>query len=137
MNSREQTIDEQSKNTDLIDGLDNSSTLQIDNLMNEFGIFPITSDASSNSPSSSSLSSSSITANETLNTQFYLDNKRERNRLAASKCRERKLHQIATLDKRVDDLKKQNEMEKVNIEKLKTNILRLEQIVYHKKLNKY
>jgi len=99
MNSREQSIDELSKNTDLIDSLDklNFSTLQIDNLMNEFGIFPVISDASSNSPSSSS-----ITANtETLNTQFYLDNKRERNRLAARKCRERKLHQIAALEKRV------------------------------------
>ena len=38
MNSREQTIDDPSKNRDLIDGLDSFSTLQIDNLMNEFGL---------------------------------------------------------------------------------------------------
>ena len=41
--------------------------------------------------------------------QAKLDKKRERNRIAASKCRQRKLEKIQTLEEQVFHLKKENE----------------------------
>ena len=40
--------------------------------------------------------------------RFRLERKRERNRIAATKCRQRKLEKIAQLDSEVSQLKEEN-----------------------------
>ena len=58
-----------------------------------------------------------------------LERKRQRNRLAASKCRKRKLERIAQLDNKVSDLKSENSELASGVKRLKDAICNLKQEV--------
>merc|ERR1712227_193827 len=58
-----------------------------------------------------------------------LERKRLRNRLAASKCRKRKLERISNLDEKVSDLKEENSELMGIVKKLKESICNLKQEV--------
>merc|ERR1712018_43945 len=58
-----------------------------------------------------------------------LERKRLRNRLAASKCRKRKLERISNLDEKVEDLKSENTELMGIVKKLKDSICNLKQEV--------
>merc|ERR1711992_92053 len=58
-----------------------------------------------------------------------LERKRLRNRLAASKCRKRKLERISNLDEKVSDLKEENTELMGIVKKLKDSICNLKQEV--------
>jgi len=57
--------------------------------------------------------------------RFRLERKRERNRIAATKCRQRKLEKIAQLDSEVNQLKEEHVTLKQIKEKLKEEALEL------------
>jgi len=91
-----------------------------------------------NDSSMSSSSSSSSTMNEDYTTttsnnninpinmesqeKIKLERKRQRNRIAASKCRKRKLERIAKLEDKVKQLKNENEKLNEVLDKLKSNV---------------
>lgn len=58
-----------------------------------------------------------------------MDRKRQRNRLAASKCRKRKLERIAQLDAKVNELKGENSDLATIVKNLKETVCRLKQEV--------
>ena len=58
-----------------------------------------------------------------------MDRKRQRNRLAASKCRKRKLERIAQLDAKVNELKSENSDLAVIVKNLKETVCKLKQEV--------
>merc|ERR1712050_412810 len=58
-----------------------------------------------------------------------LERKRLRNRLAASKCRKRKLEKISNLDEKVSDLKEENGELMAIVKRLKDSICNLKQEV--------
>eukprot|EP00088_Acartia_fossae_P030753 TRINITY_DN3174_c0_g1_i1.p1 TRINITY_DN3174_c0_g1~~TRINITY_DN3174_c0_g1_i1.p1 ORF type:complete len:304 (-),score=101.85 TRINITY_DN3174_c0_g1_i1:193-1104(-) len=58
-----------------------------------------------------------------------LERKRMRNRMAASKCRKRKLERIAQLDERVKQLKSENADLAAVVKKMKTSVAQLKQEV--------
>lgn len=58
-----------------------------------------------------------------------MDRKRQRNRLAATKCRQRKLERIAQLDEKVNDLKGENSDLAVIVKNLKEAVCKLKQEV--------
>merc|ERR1719378_462740 len=60
-----------------------------------------------------------------------LERKRMRNRLAASKCRKRKLERISLLDERVKQLKTENSDLAANVKKMKTKVALLKQVIDH------
>jgi len=76
------------------------------------------------SPNDSTSNSSKLSLNESASSSNK--SKRERNRLAARRCRERKLKEIAFLDNQVEETRKKNENELLHVEKLKIDILELE-----------
>ena len=57
--------------------------------------------------------------------RFRLERKRERNRIAATKCRQRKLEKIAQLDSEVSQLKEEHVTLKQIREKLREEALEL------------
>merc|ERR1712109_157236 len=61
--------------------------------------------------------------------KIKLERKRMRNRLAASKCRKRKLERISNLDEKVEDLKSENTELMGIVKKLKDSICNLKQEV--------
>lgn len=58
-----------------------------------------------------------------------LERKRQRNRVAASKCRKRKLERIALLDTRVSELRGENNTLAVMVKNLKETVYKLKQEV--------
>ena len=61
--------------------------------------------------------------------QMKLERKRMRNRMAASKCRKRKLEKIAQLDERVKQLKNENSDLAAVVKKMKSSVAQLKQEV--------
>merc|ERR1712212_1021384 len=61
--------------------------------------------------------------------KIKLDRKRQRNRLAASKCRKRKLERISQLDDRVSALKNENADLAAVVKKMKAGVALLKQEV--------
>ena len=84
-------------------------------------LFDITFEDSPNDSTSNSAKQSPNDSLSSLN-----KSQRERNRLAARRFRERKLKEIAFLDNQVEETRKQNENELLNVEKIKIHILELE-----------
>ena len=84
-------------------------------------LFDITFEDSPNDSTSNSAKQSPNDSLSSLN-----KSQRERNRLAARRVRERKLKEIAFLDNQVEETRKQNENELLNVEKIKIHILELE-----------
>ena len=87
------------------------------------------SQGSSSSSSSSSLSSSVIPHHVNLDDQekMKLERKRLRNRIAASKCRKRKLEKIAKLEDKVKMIKNENSELNMAISSLRQHVMQLKQ----------
>ncbi|XP_015787799.1 transcription factor AP-1 [Tetranychus urticae] len=61
-----------------------------------------------------------------------LERKRQRNRIAASKCRKRKLEKIHLLEKRVNELKDENEQLSTKVNKLRDHVCSLKrEVIQH------
>ena len=66
--------------------------------------------------------------------QAKLEKKRERNRIAASKCRQRKLEKIQVLEEQVFNLKKENEQLRRSYERLRESLEKSNaQIDFHRR----